>query len=309
MPAQIMYGQPVADAITDRVRRDLEAFQEEHNIVPRIDVVQVGRSPASTRYVARKLEACERLGMRAQLHLFEEDVTGQELKDHVMRLSDANYVHGILVQLPLPPHVEEPSDPNAVDKFQVFDAIAPEKDIDGVSRYSVPELYRAQQNKLMFLSCTALAVRRMMAFYGIETEGKVAVIVGRNDITAKPLHHMLGGRMCNATAIWCHRYTRKEDHDTFMRAADIVITSVGAQHYRVTADMVKRGAAVIDVGTRVDPTGKLKGDVDFEGVKELAAWITPVPKGVGPVTVAALTENLLRAAKFCAGTGAPGYEF
>ncbi len=304
-----MYGQPVAEYITGRVRRDLEAFQREHRIVPRLDVVQVGRSPASTRYVAKKLEACERLGMRAQLHLFEEDVSGRELKDHVMRLSEANYVHGILVQLPLPANVEEPSEPEAVDKFQIFDAIAPEKDIDGVGRFSVPELYRAQQNKLTFLPCTALAVRRMMAFYGTETQGKVAVIVGRNDITAKPLHHMLGGRMCNATAIWCHRYTRKEDHDAFMRAADIIITSVGSQLYRVTADMVKPGATVIDVGTRVDPTGKLQGDVDYEQVKEVAAWITPVPKGVGPVTVAALTENLLRAARFCAGVGAPGYEF
>ena len=115
--------------------------------------------------------------------------------------------------------------------------------------------------------------------------------------------------MCNATAIWCHRYTRPEDHDAFMRQADLVITSVGSPNYKVTAEMVKPGAAVIDIGARVDPDGQLRGDVDFEAVKPLASYITPVPRGVGPVTVAALCENLLRAAEFCAGTGNPGYEF
>jgi methylenetetrahydrofolate dehydrogenase (NADP+)/methenyltetrahydrofolate cyclohydrolase len=309
MPAEIMYGRPVAEQIENRVRTELDAFKKRYKVVPRLDVVQVGRSPASQKYVARKLEACERLGMRAQLHLFDEDVTAAELKDHVARLSDSGDVHGILVQLPLPSAIEEPADPAAIDKFQIFDAIAPEKDIDGVGRFSVPELYRAQQRKLMFLPCTALAVSRMLAFYGVETQGKVAVIVGRNDITAKPLHHMLGGRMCNATAIWCHRHTRKEDHDAFMQCADIVITSVGSAHYRVTANIVKAGAVIIDVGTRVDPAGKLRGDVDFDMVKEVAALITPVPKGVGPVTVAALTENVLRAARFCVGAGEPGYEF
>jgi methylenetetrahydrofolate dehydrogenase (NADP+)/methenyltetrahydrofolate cyclohydrolase len=133
--------------------------------------------------------------------------------------------------------------------------------------------------------------------------------VGRNDITAKPMHHLLGGRIGNATAIWCHRHTPKQEHDAFMRQADIIVTSVGSPRYRVTADMVKPGAVVLDVGTRVDPDGRLKGDIDFEGVKEVASAITPVPKGVGPVTVAALGENLLRAARFCVGVGKRGYQF
>jgi methylenetetrahydrofolate dehydrogenase (NADP+)/methenyltetrahydrofolate cyclohydrolase len=149
----------------------------------------------------------------------------------------------------------------------------------------------------------------MLAFYGIQTESKVAVIVGRNDITAKPIHHMLGGRMCNATAIWCHRYTRKADHDAFMRSADIIVTSVGSERYRITADLVKPGAVVIDVATRVGSDGKLHGDVDFERVKEIAAFITPVPRGVGPVTVAALMENVMRAAEFAHGLRRPGYDF
>ncbi len=309
MPAEVMYGKPVAEQIESRVRAEVEEFKQSCRVTPRLDVVQVGRSPASVRYVQKKLEACERLGMCAQLHLFDEDVTGAALRDYVAGLSGDRAVHGILVQLPLPAHIEEPSEPDAVDKFEIFDAIAAEKDVDGISRYSVPELYRAQGRKVMFLPCTPVAVLRMLAFYRIKTQGKVAAIVGRNDITAKPLHHLLGGRMCNATAIWVHRYTRKEDHDAFLRQADIVVTSVGSPRYRVTAEMIKPGAAVVDVGTRVETDGKLRGDVDFEAVRQVASHLTPVPRGVGPVTVAALTENLVRAARFCLGVGNRGYEF
>jgi 5,10-methylene-tetrahydrofolate dehydrogenase/methenyl tetrahydrofolate cyclohydrolase len=308
MAAEIMYGKPVAELIEERVRAGVRKLVSEYQVTPQLDIVQVGRSPASTRYVKKKLEACERLGMRAELHLFDEDVTGTHLRELVCRLSNERAVHGILVQLPLPAHIEDPPE-GGVGKFEIFDAIAAEKDVDGVSKYSVPALYRAQQHELMFLPCTPLAVLRMLAFYRIETKGKVAVVVGRNDITAKPMHHILGGRMCNATAIWCHRYTRKEDHDAFMRQADIVVTSVGNAKYRVKADTVKPGAVVIDIGTRIDPDGRLRGDVDFEAVKEVASCITPVPRGVGPVTVAALTENLLRAAEFSVGAREPGYCF
>ena len=156
---------------------------------------------------------------------------------------------------------------------------------------------------------TALAVRRMLAFYKIETEGRTAVVVGRNDITAKPVHYMLGGRMCNATAIWVHRYTPKEHHDAFMRVADIIVTSVGSDKYRLTGDIVKPGAVVIDIGTRVGNDAKLQGDADFPSVSAVASYLTPVPGGVGPVTVAALTENVLRAAEFAAGVGSGGYVF
>jgi methylenetetrahydrofolate dehydrogenase (NADP+)/methenyltetrahydrofolate cyclohydrolase len=308
MAAEIMYGQPVAAQVEERVKAGVAELAGARRISPRLDVVQVGRSPASTRYVKKKLEACERLGMMAALHLFEEDVPGEVLRNEVGRLSADPGVHGILVQLPLPAHIEEPRD-GAVGKFEIFDAIAALKDIDGVSCYSVPALYRAQQPALRFLPCTPLAVLHMLAYYRIETQGRVAVVVGRNDITAKPMHHILGGRMCNATAIWCHRYTRKQDHDAFMRQADIVVTSVGNPNYRVTAEQVKDGAVVIDIGTRIDTDGRLQGDVDFEAVRQKASYITPVPKGVGPVTVAALTENLLRAAQFSVQARLPGYEF
>jgi 5,10-methylene-tetrahydrofolate dehydrogenase/methenyl tetrahydrofolate cyclohydrolase len=307
--AEIMYGQPVAEEIERNVQIEVDCLKASHNVVPRLDVILVGKSPASQRYVKRKLDTCQGLGMSAELHTFNNDVTAPELRDHVCSLSADRSVHGILVQLPLPRHIEEPADDTALDKFDIFDAIAAEKDVDGVSRYSIAELYRAQQNRLRFLPATAVAIRRMLAYYHIETEGRKAVVVGRNDITAKPVHHMLGGRMCNATAIWCHRYTRKEDHDAFMREADIIVTSVGSERYKLTGNIVKPGAVVVDVGTRVGADGRLHGDVDFESVAPVASHITPVPKGVGPVTVAALTENVVRAAQFAVGIRKSGYIF
>ena len=302
-----MYGRPVADQIEQCVRAETEDLLKNHNLIPRLDVVLVGKNAASLRYVGKKMESCRHLGMHAELHNLDNDISAAALRDYVRRLGDDPAVHAILVQLPLPRHIEEP--PAGLNKFDVFDAIPGPKDVDGISRATVPELYRAQSERMLHLPATALAVRRMLAFYGIETEGEVAVIVGRNDITAKPIHHMLGGRMCNATAIWCHRYTRRADQDVFLRSADIIISSVGSERYRITADLVKPGAAVIDVATRVGADGKLHGDVDFERVKDIASWITPVPKGVGPVTVAALMENVVRAAQFAAGLRSPGYDF
>ena len=301
-----MYGKPVAEEIEQRVRGAVDELRAR-GIIPRLDVVLIGKSPASHRYVGKKMESCERLGMQARLHTFDGHISARELRDHVHRIDGDPAVHAILVQLPLPPHIEEP--PSGLNKFDVFDAISGPKDVDGISRGTVPELYRAQEERMLHLPATALAVRRMLAFYGIETEGRVAVIVGRNDITAKPIHHMLGGRMCNATAIWCHRYTRKADHDAFMRSADIIVTSVGSERYRITADLVKPGAVIVDVATRVGSDGKLHGDVDFERVKEIASFITPVPRGVGPVTVAALMENVVRAAEFAHGLRRQGYDF
>ncbi len=214
----------------------------------------------------------------------------------------------MLVQLPLPHEIEEHYSAGT-NKFDIFDVISPEKDVDGVGHDAIASLYRAQPERMIMLPGTALAVRRMMAFYKVETEGKLAVIVGRNDITAKPMMLMLGGRMCNAAAIWIHRHVQPEDQARLIRQADILITAVGTAKYRITADMVKPGVAIFDVATRVDEHGKMHGDADFTHVQHVASHITPVPKGVGPVTVAALTENLFRAAQFAAGVGEYGYKF
>jgi methylenetetrahydrofolate dehydrogenase (NADP+) / methenyltetrahydrofolate cyclohydrolase len=306
--AVTMLGKPVADAIEARLAAAVPAFVAKHGIVPTLAIVLVGNSAASERYVKKKIESCARLGMRAELKPFPEDVSGDALKAEVEKLSASPAYHGVLVQLPLPRAIEA-HDTTATNKFDIFDAIAGAKDVDGVGRDAVAALYRAQQERVLLLPGTALAVRRMMAFYGVKTEGKQAVVVGRNDITSKPMLQMLGGRWCNAAAVWCHRYVAPEDQKRLIREADIVVTAVGTASYRITADMVKPGVAVFDVATRVDGAGKMHGDVDFEEVRKVASFITPVPRGVGPVTVAALCENLFRAAQFAVGDGKPGYVF
>jgi methylenetetrahydrofolate dehydrogenase (NADP+)/methenyltetrahydrofolate cyclohydrolase len=303
-----MLGKPVADAIDARVGPAASALTAKHKLVPTLAIVLVGANAASERYVGKKLEACARLNMRAVVKPFTTNITADDLVGEVSLLSESPDVHGILVQLPLPRHIEE-HDGLSTNKFDVFDAIAPEKDVDGVGSAAVASLYRAQQERMLLMPGTALAVRRMIAHYGVQTEGRQAVVVGRNDITSKPILHMLGGRMCNAAAIWCHRHVALEDQKRLIREADILVTAVGAAEYRITADMVKPGVAIFDVATRIDAAGKMHGDVDFENVQRVASFITPVPRGVGPVTVAALCENLLRAGQLAAGVGTQGYTF
>ena len=304
----LMYGKPVAEQITAQIQRELPAFKAKYQLTPSLAIVQVGHDPPSTRYVGKKIEACEKLGMRACRVPFSADIDADGLRDEVRRLSASPEFHGVLVQLPLPRAIEE-HHTQAVNKFDIFDAIDPRKDVDGLGSRAVSELYRAQQERMHFLAATALAVRRMISFYQVETRGRRAVIVGRNDITAKPIMHMLGGRMCDAIAIWCHRHASHEEQRALIQSADILVTSVGSTSYRIDADMLKPGVVVFDIATRVTPEGKLVGDVDFRSVADKASKITPVPGGVGPVTVAALMENLFRAAKFCVDACAPGYQF
>jgi methylenetetrahydrofolate dehydrogenase (NADP+)/methenyltetrahydrofolate cyclohydrolase len=305
--AVIMYGKPVADEINARLEKAVPKFIEQHKIVPKLAIVQVGRNAASERYIKKKIEACAKLHMAAELKLFPDQISADDLKAEVEKIDRSSEFHGVLVQLPLPREIEEHYSART-NKFDIFDAISPEKDVDGVGHDAIASLYRAQPERMIMLPGTALAVRRMMAFYKVETEGKLAVIVGRNDITAKPMMLMLGGRMCNAAAIWIHRHVKAEDQQRLIRQADILITAVGTARYRITEDMVKPGVSIFDVATRVDEHGKMHGDVDFTHVQHIASHITPVPKGVGPVTVAALTENLFRAAQFAAGVGEYGYD-
>jgi len=306
--AVVMLGKPVADEINARLSQQVPEFTAKHKLVPNLAIVQVGHNAASERYIKKKIEACAKLQMKAELRAFPEAISADGLKEEVTRLCHSSDVHGLLVQLPLPREIEEHYTAGT-NKFDIFDVIPAEKDVDGVGHDAIASLYRAQPDRMIMLPGTALAVRRIMAFYKVATEGKTAIIVGRNDITSKPMMLMLGGRMCNAAAIWVHRHVAMEDQKKLIRQADIVITAVGSAAYRITADMVKSGAAIFDVATRVDSHGKLHGDVDFEAVQHIASAITPVPRGVGPVTVAALTENLFRAARFAAGVGEYGYTF
>jgi methylenetetrahydrofolate dehydrogenase (NADP+) / methenyltetrahydrofolate cyclohydrolase len=306
--AVLMLGKPVADEINARLAAQVPEFIAKYKIVPNLGIVQVGHNAASERYIKKKVEACAKLQMKAELKLFPEHISADDLKEEVAKLSHSSEFHGVLVQLPLPREIEE-HHAAGTNKFDIFDVIPAEKDVDGVGHDAIASLYRAQPDRMIMLPGTALAVRRIMAFYKVATEGKLAIVVGRNDITSKPMMLMLGGRMCNAAAIWVHRHVPAEEQKKLIRQADIIVTAVGSASYRITADMVKPGAAIFDVATRVDAHGKLHGDVDLEAVQQIASAITPVPRGVGPVTVAALTENLFRAAKFAAGVGEYGYQF
>ena len=261
--AVAMLGKPVADEINARLARAVPEFTAKHKIVPALAIVQVGNNAASERYIKKKIEACAKLHMRAELKALPEAISADDLKEEVSRLSRSSEIHGVLIQLPLTREIEE-HHTAGTNKFDIFDVIPAEKDVDGVGCDSIAALYRAQQDRMTFLACTALAVRRMISYYGVATEGKQAVVVGRNDITSKPILHMLGGRMCNAAAIWCHRYVSPEDQQRLIRSADILVTAVGSPNYKITRDMVKPGAVIFDVATRVLPTGKLAGDVDFE---------------------------------------------
>jgi 5,10-methylene-tetrahydrofolate dehydrogenase/methenyl tetrahydrofolate cyclohydrolase len=305
--ATLMLGQPVADEINARLSAAVPKFVEKHKITPTLAIVQVGHNAASERYIKKKIEACAKLHMSGELKLFPDEISPNDLKAEVKELSDSGDFHGVLVQLPLPREIEEHYSAGT-NKFDIFDVIAPEKDVDGVGHDAIASLYRAQPERMIMLPGTALAVRRMMAFYKIKTEGKLAIVIGRNDITAKPMMLMLGGRMCNAAAIWIHRHVKSDEQRRLIAQADIIITAVGTASYRITKDMVKAGVVIFDVATRVDEHGKMHGDADKD-VQQVASAIAPVPRGVGPVTVAALMENLFRAAQFAAGVGKRGYKF
>jgi methylenetetrahydrofolate dehydrogenase (NADP+)/methenyltetrahydrofolate cyclohydrolase len=200
-------------------------------------------------------------------------------------------IAGILIQLPLP---------KGVDDFALFDAIDPLKDVDGVSRSSVAGFYRAQWGT--FVPCTPRGVLTLLTYYRVPVDGARAAVIGRSDIAGKPLAIILGGRMYNATVTWCHRHTR--DLEEICRQSDLLVSCVGADVGRgffVTADMVKPGACVIDVGFRRIAPGRFVGDVDFEAVKEVAGWLTINPGGTGPMTVLALMQNLIDAARYQLG--------
>src|SRR5512140_205940 len=184
--AVIMYGKPVADEINTRLEKAVPKFIEEHKIVPKLAIVQVGHNAASERYIKKKIEACAKLHMAGELKAFADDISADDLQTEVAKLDRSSEFHGVLVQLPLPREIEEHYSAGT-NKFDIFDVIAPEKDVDGVGHDAIASLYRAQPERMIMLPGTALAVRRMMAFYKIKTEGKLAIIVGRNDITAKPM--------------------------------------------------------------------------------------------------------------------------
>ncbi|MBE7013880.1 MAG: bifunctional methylenetetrahydrofolate dehydrogenase/methenyltetrahydrofolate cyclohydrolase FolD [Ruminococcaceae bacterium] len=283
MKAQIINGKQVSQNIKERIKKEVSELKDK-GIVPGLAVVIVGDDPASRVYVNSKKKACEELGMYSVEYALSSDTTQKELIDLVNKLNDDEKINGILVQLPLPKHLDEKL---------VINTIKPEKDVDAFHPVNVGKIMIGDFN---FLPCTPAGVMELIKETGIEIAGKECVIIGRSNIVGKPQAMLMLHK--NATVTICHSKTK--DLKEVVKRADIVVAAVGVANM-VTKDMIKEGAVVIDVGMNRLENGKLCGDVDFEGVSEVASFITPVPGGVGPMTIAMLMENTLTSAKLKAG--------
>ena len=278
MAAQLLSGKEMAEEVLTGVAERVKALTE-HGIVPGLAVILVGDDPASQIYVRNKGLACEKVGMHSLTIRMPEHIDQQTLETKIRELNEDTSVHGILVQLPLPKQLDETA---------ALAAITPEKDVDGFHILNAGRLFTGQRG---VVACTPKGAMAMIRRTGLELAGKEAVVVGRSNIVGKPMAMLLLDANCTVTV--CHSRTCNLAEHT--RRADILVAAVGKPRM-ITADMVKPGAVVIDVGiSRVD--GKVVGDVDFDAVKEVAGWITPVPGGVGRMTIAMLLENTLEAAE------------
>jgi methylenetetrahydrofolate dehydrogenase (NADP+)/methenyltetrahydrofolate cyclohydrolase len=279
MTAQIIDGLALSRQLRAEVAQRAAALAAR-GVRPGLAVVLVGDDPASQIYVRNKVKACAEAGLHSVLERYPASMTESELLARVRALNDDPAIHGILVQLPLPPHLAA---------YRVIESISPAKDVDGFHLASAGALMIGQPG---FRPCTPSGCLKMLESIGCEPRGQHAVIVGRSNIVGKPMAMLL--LHASATVTICHSATRDLAHHT--RQGDILVAAVGRRNI-VTAEMVKAGAVVIDVGMNRDDQGKLCGDVDFAGVREVAGWITPVPGGVGPMTITMLLVNTLEAAQ------------
>lgn len=269
--------------LAKKVRANLKIECEElskKGIKSKLAVIMVGEDPASKVYVRNKSKACEDVGIEYEEYLIESNISQKELIDLIKKLNQDKTVNGILLQSPIPSNL---------DINEAFRTITPEKDVDGFNPVNVGKLVLNQDT---FVSCTPYGIMKMFEEYNIDLNGKNVVILGRSNIVGKPLIHCCLNK--NATVTTCHSKTQNIKEIT--SKADILISAIGKAHF-VTADMVKEKAVVIDVGINRLEDGKITGDVDFENVKEKAEFITPVPGGVGPMTIAMLMNNVIKATK------------
>jgi methylenetetrahydrofolate dehydrogenase (NADP+) / methenyltetrahydrofolate cyclohydrolase len=288
---QILDGKIVSEAVKVTVKESTKTFTAETNITPHLVAVLIGNDGASETYVASKIKNCADVGFKSTLIRFDANVTEKEITDCITSLNNDKDVHGILVQLPLPKNIEEAT---------IINLISPAKDVDGFHPISVGKMVQGLDS---FVPATPQGIMLMLQHYGIDTVGKNAVVIGRSNIVGRPMSILLSQNTNpgNCTVTLCH--SRTKNLEQICKDADIIVAALGIPGF-LTADMVKEGAIVIDVGiTRVtDPSKKsgfaLKGDVDFENVAPKCAYITPVPGGVGLMTIAALLQNTLKAAKF-----------
>lgn len=276
--AKIIDGKELSQRIKDKLKGDIENFKRNYARDISLAVVLVGDNPASEVYVRNKIKACEYVGIKSLSYRLDKDTSEDEVVKLVQGLSEDKSVDGILVQLPLPKHISEE---------KVLSHIAPEKDVDGFTSVNIGNLLLG---KPCLASCTPQGVITMLKDNNIELSGKHAVVIGRSNIVGKPVSLLLLKENCTVTV--CHSKTK--DLSSITSNADILVAAIGKAEF-VTADMVKEGAVIIDVGINRTEKG-LKGDVDFNGVSKKASYITPVPGGVGPMTIATLMENTYKSA-------------
>ncbi len=277
---QIIDGKKVSAEVKEQVRKQVEELKAAHGITPGLAVVIVGDDPASRVYVNNKKKACEVVGFKSEEYALPAETTQEELLALVEKLNNKADINGILVQLPLPKHLDDKA---------VIEAINPQKDVDAFHAVNVGKIMLGEYD---FLPCTPAGVMEMLHSYDIPVSGKNCVVIGRSNIVGKPMAMLLLHE--NGTVTICH--SRTQNLAEVCARADILVAAVGKPKF-VTADMVKEGAVVIDVGMDRDENGKLCGDVDFENVKDKCSYITPVPGGVGPMTIATLMKNTLKACK------------
>jgi len=279
-------GLEVAKSVKERVKKAVKELRSQ-GIEPCLATILVGNNPASATYVKNKHKACEEVGIITKDHNPSDKISQNEINELIDSLNKDNSVHGILVQLPLP---------NQLDEFATTSRISPIKDVDGLTPHNVGLL---SMKKAILKACTPSGIMEMIDYYGINLEGKNVVMINRSNLIGKPLYHMLLEK--NATVTTCHSKTKNLKE--ISQNADIVISGVGDRSkFVLTPDMIKEGAIVIDVAiSRID--GKLKGDADFEEIIQKASFATPVPGGVGPMTVAMLLKNTVTAASLSKGFG------
>lgn len=277
---QIIDGKAIAGIIRAGVKEEAEKIKRERGITPTLAVVLVGENPASKLYVSMKEKAAAEIGIGSIVKTINAEIKTEELLEIVKQLNNDKKVHGILVQLPLPKHIDEK---------QVISQISPHKDVDGLTQINMGKLLKGEGPE--FLPCTPAGIIELILSTGVEIKGKRAVVVGRSNIVGKPVALLLLGR--HATVTICH--SRTVNLGDVTKEADILVAAIGKAKV-ITSDMVKKGAIVIDVGTNKTEKGTV-GDVDFENVKEVAGFISPVPRGVGPMTIIMLLKNTIEAAK------------
>ncbi|HDC9550726.1 TPA: bifunctional methylenetetrahydrofolate dehydrogenase/methenyltetrahydrofolate cyclohydrolase FolD [Staphylococcus aureus] len=283
MAAKILDGKQIAKDYRQGLQDQVEALKEK-GFTPKLSVILVGNDGASQSYVRSKKKAAEKIGMISEIVHLEETATEEEVLNELNRLNNDDSVSGILVQVPLPKQVSEQ---------KILEAINPDKDVDGFHPINIGKLYIDEQT---FVPCTPLGIMEILKHADIDLEGKNAVVIGRSHIVGQPVSKLLLQKNASVTIL----HSRSKDMASYLKDADVIVSAVGKPGL-VTKDVVKEGAVIIDVGNTPDENGKLKGDVDYDAVKEIAGAITPVPGGVGPLTITMVLNNTLLAEKMRRG--------